>query len=352
MKKKTALITGVTGQDGSYLAKFLLKKNYIVHGIKRRSSLINTDRIDDIYRDKHKKNVKFFLHYGDVTDSSNINNLISNIKPDEIYNLAAQSHVQVSFQTPIYTSFVNSLGSLNILESIKSNKLIKKTKFYQASSSEMFGKAQGVPQNEKTPFYPRSPYGISKLYAHWTTVNYRESWDLHSCSGILFNHESPLRGIEFVTRKISLGMAEIAHRKKNRISLGNLNAERDWGFSGDYVKAMWMMLQQNNPKDYVIATGKTHSVREFAEKAAQVIDLEIEWMDDKDDEVGVSKDTGDTIITVNKSFNRPAEIDHLLGDSHLANNELGWKPEVDFEGLVEMMVQSDLKRVEQGAVWF
>ncbi|HIA37722.1 MAG TPA: GDP-mannose 4,6-dehydratase, partial [Flavobacteriales bacterium] len=224
--------------------------------------------------------------------------------------------------------------------------------FYFAGSSEMFGNATQCPQNELTPFQPRSVYGISKLAGYHLVRNYRENHGFTACTGILFNHESPLRGIEFVTRKISLGMAEIAHKKKNRISLGNLNAERDWGFSGDYVKAMWMMLQQKNPKDYVIATGKTHSVREFAEKAAQAIDLEIEWMADKDDEVGVSKDTGDTIITVNKSFNRPAEIDHLLGDSRLANNELGWKPEVDFEGLVEMMVQSDLKRVEQGAVWF
>ena len=342
---KRALITGITGQDGAYLSQFLLTKGYEVFGAVRRTSSINTGRLSELGVLDEINMVSM-----ELAEITNIQRVVEEVEPDEIYNLAAQSFVQTSFEQPIYTSDIDAIGVHRILETIRN--LGAKPKFYQASSSEMFGKAQGTPQNEKTPFYPRSPYGISKLYAHWTTVNYRESWDLHSCSGILFNHESPLRGIEFVTRKISLGMAEIAHKKKNRISLGNLNAERDWGFSGDYVKAMWMMLQQKNTKDYVIATGKTHSVREFAEKAAQAIDLEIEWMADKDDEVGVSKDTGDTIITVNKSFNRPAEIDHLLGDSRLANNELGWKPEVDFEGLVEMMVQSDLKRVEQGAVWF
>jgi len=276
--------------------------------------------------------------------------VIEEIEPDEIYNLAAQSFVQTSFDQPIYTSEIDAIGVSRILEVIRT--MGGKSKFYQASTSEMFGKVQDSPQTEKTPFYPRSPYGVSKLYGHWMTVNYREAWNIHACSGILFNHESPLRGIEFVTRKISLGVAQIAKGKKENISLGNLNAERDWGFAGDYVEAMWLMLQQKDPKDYIIATGETNSVRNFAEKAFKVIDIDIEWVLNDRSEIGKCKKTGKELVKVNKDYNRPAETDHLLGDASLAKNEIGWEPSVNFNSLIEMMVRKDLSRVEKGLVWF
>ena len=348
MNKKKALITGITGQDGSYLAEFLLKKNYIVHGIKRKSSSYNTNRIDHIL----ESNKNFSLHYGDVTDAILVMNIINKIKPDEIYNLSAQSHVAVSFLIPEYTANVDALGCLRILEAIKSANLIKKTKFYQAGTSELFGKVQETPQTEKTKFYPRSPYGVSKVFSHWMTINYREAWNIHACSGILFNHESPLRGPEFVTRKISQGMAQIALKKIKKINLGNLNAERDWGFAGDYVEAMWLMLQKDKPDDYVIATGETHSVRDFVQVAANSIDIDIEWNNEGNNEVGICKKTGNTIISVDKQYTRPSETDHLLGDASKAKENLGWKPSVNFQSLVNMMVEHDLKRMKDNNLWF
>ena len=352
MTKKVALITGITGQDGSYLAEFLLSKNYEVHGIKRRSSSLNTQRIDHLYQDPHVDNANLFLHYGDLTDSINLINIIEKVSPDEIYNLGAQSHVAVSFETPEYTANSDALGTLRILEAIKTLNLIDNTKFYQASTSELYGLVQETPQTERTPFYPRSPYGVSKLYGHWMTVNYREAWDLHACSGILFNHESPLRGIEFVTRKITLGVAEITKKKKKSISLGNLNAKRDWGYAGDYVNAMWLMLQKEKPSDYVVATGEMYSVREFVERAFNAADTEIDWVIDNGIESGRCKKTGNILIDINKDFNRPAETDYLLGDATKAKEELNWKPQVNFNTLVEMMVKKDLDRVENGFYGF
>ena len=342
---KRALITGITGQDGAYLSNLLLNKGYEVYGAVRRTSSINTGRLSEL---GILENINIVTM--DLSEITNIQRVIEKIEPDEIYNLAAQSFVQTSFDQPIYTSEIDAIGVSRILEVIRT--MGGKSKFYQASTSEMFGKVQDSPQTEKTAFYPRSPYGVSKLYGHWMTVNYREAWNIHACSGILFNHESPLRGIEFVTRKISLGVAEIAKGKKEDISLGNLNAERDWGFAGDYVEAMWLMLQQKSPKDFIIATGETHSVRHFAEKAFSVIDVDIEWVSNDDVELGKCKKSGKALIKVNKEYNRPAETDHLLGDATLAKNEIGWKPTINFNDLVEMMVKKDLLRVEQGPVWF
>jgi len=342
---KRALITGITGQDGSYLSQFLIEKGYEVYGAVRRTSSINTGRLSelDILN-------KINLVAMDLAEITNIQRVIEEIKPDEVYNLAAQSFVQTSFDQPIYTSEIDAIGVTRILETIRM--LGSKIKFYQASTSEMFGKVQSSPQNEETPFYPRSPYGVSKLYGHWMTVNYREAWDLHACSGILFNHESPLRGIEFVTRKITLGVAEITKKKKKSISLGNLNAKRDWGYAGDYVNAMWLMLQKKKPSDYVIATGEMYSVREFVERAFNAADTEIDWVIDNGVESGRCKKTGNILIDINKDFNRPAETDYLLGDATKAKEELNWKPKVNFNTLVEMMVKKDLDRVENGVYGF
>ena len=342
---KRALITGITGQDGSYLSEFLINKGYEVYGAVRRTSSINTGRLSelDILN-------KINLVAMDLAEITNIQRVIEEIKPDEVYNLAAQSFVQTSFDQPIYTSEIDAIGVTRILETIRM--LGSNIKFYQASTSEMFGKVQTSPQNEETPFYPRSPYGVSKLYGHWMTVNYREAWDLHACSGILFNHESPLRGIEFVTRKITLGVAEITKEKKKSISLGNLNAKRDWGYAGDYVNAMWLMLQKKTPSDYVIATGEMYSVREFVEKAFNAVDTEIEGVLDDGVESGRCKKTGNILVDINKDFNRPAETDYLLGDATKAKEELNWKPQVNFNTLIEMMVKKDLDRVENDVYGF
>ena len=342
---KRALITGITGQDGSYLSEFLINKGYEVYGAVRRTSSINTGRLSelDILN-------KINLVAMDLAEITNIQRVIEEIKPDEVYNLAAQSFVQTSFDQPIYTSEIDAIGVTRILETIRM--LGSNIKFYQASTSEMFGKVQTSPQNEETPFYPRSPYGVSKLYGHWMTVNYREAWDLHACSGILFNHESPLRGIEFVTRKITLGVAEITKEKKKSISLGNLNAKRDWGYAGDYVNAMWLMLQKKTPSDYVIATGEMYSVREFVEKAFNAVNTEIEWVLDDGVESGRCKKTGNILVDINKDFNRPAETDYLLGDATKAKEELNWKPQINFNTLIEMMVKKDLDRVENDVYGF
>ena len=322
---KKALITGITGQDGSYLTEFLLNKGYEVHGIIRRSSSFNTSRIDHLYNDKKLYNQKLFLHYGDLGDSSSLCRIIEKTTPDEIYNLGAQSHVKVSFDIPEYSSDIDAIGTCRILDAIRDTRI--KTKFYQASSSEMFGKVQAVPQNESTPFYPRSPYGCAKLYSHWLTVNYRESYGIFACSGILFNHESPRRGQTFVTRKITCGIAEILAKKIDKIQLGNLDAKRDWGFAGDYVEAMWLMLQQPAPDDYVIATGETHSVREFLEEAFGIVGLD--WQ---------------KYVEIDQKYFRPAEVDLLIGDSSKAKEKLGWEPKVKFKDLVKMMVEADIKK--------
>ncbi len=321
---KKALITGITGQDGSYLTEFLLNKGYEVHGVIRRSSSFNTSRIDHLYNDKKLYNQKLFLHYGDLGDSSSLCRIIEKTTPDEIYNLGAQSHVKVSFDIPEYSSDIDAIGTCRILDAIRDTRI--KTKFYQASSSEMFGKVQAVPQNESTPFYPRSPYGCAKLYSHWLTVNYRESYGIFACSGILFNHESPRRGQTFVTRKITCGIAEILAKKIDKIHLGNLDAKRDWGFAGDYVEAMWLMLQQPSPDDYVIATGETHSVREFLEEAFGIVGLD--WQ---------------KYVEIDPKYFRPAEVDLLIGDSSKAKEKLGWEPKVKFKDLVKMMVEADIK---------
>ena len=342
---KRALITGITGQDGAYLSKFLIKKGYKVFGALRRTSSINTSRLSYLGVLDQIELVPM-----DLAEITNIQRLIERIEPDEIYNLAAQSFVQTSYEQPIYTSDIDGIGVTRLLETVRN--LGGRPKFYQASTSEMFGKAEQSPQNENTPFYPRSPYGIAKLYSHWMTVNYREAWNIFACSGILFNHESPLRGTEFVTRKISQGMAKIALKKIKQINLGNLNAERDWGFAGDYVEAMWLMLQKDKPDDYVIATGETNSVREFVQVAANSIDIDIEWVNEGDNEVGICKKTGDKIISVDKQYTRPSETDHLLGDASKAKENLGWKPSINFQSLVNMMVEHDLKRIKDNNYWF
>lgn len=338
---KKALITGITGQDGSYLAEFLLAKGYEVHGIVRRSSSINTERIEHLLEGSENENPNLFLHYGDLTDSGSISNLIYRIEPSEIYNLGAQSHVKVSFDVPEFTSDVNALGTLRILDSIR--EINPKIKFYQASSSELFGKVQEIPQSEKTPFYPRSPYAAAKLYAYWITVNYREAYNLFGCNGILFNHESPRRGKNFVTRKITIGIANILKGKQDKIYLGNIDAKRDWGYAGDYVVAMWLMLQQQDPEDFVIATGETHTVREFCELAFKNVGIDLKWVGTGENEKGIESGTGKELINISSKFFRPTEVDLLLGDPSKAKNKLSWKQKVSFEQLVNMMVESDIK---------
>ena len=337
---KTALITGITGQDGSYLAELLLEKGYEVHGVVRRSSTFNTDRIDHIFKDSHEKDVKLFLHYGDMSDASNISRLIEKIQPDEIYHLAAQSHVRVSFDMPEYTGDVTGIGTLRILDAIRESGV--KTKFYQASSSEMFGLVQHVPQTEETPFYPRSPYGVAKVYGYWITKNYRESYDLFACNGILFNHESPRRGETFVTRKITRGLARIKLGIDSALYMGNLDAKRDWGYAKDYVEGMWMMLQQDKPDDYVLATNETHTVREFIEVASKRLGFDLAWQGEGVEEVGVDKKTGNVIIKIDPVYFRPAEVDLLIGDPAKAKKIMGWEPKVKFKELVEIMVDADL----------
>jgi GDPmannose 4,6-dehydratase len=340
---KIALLTGITGQDGAYLAELLLNKGYTVHGMYRRSSLSNTGRIDHLLQDPHQENSRFFLHYGDLTDSANIFRLIKDIEPDEIYNLGAQSHVQVSFETPEYTANSDGLGALRILEAIRILGLEDKSRFYQASTSELFGKVREVPQKESTPFYPRSPYSVAKLYAYWITVNYREAYDMFACNGILFNHESPLRGETFVTRKITIAVSKIKKGLQDKLYLGNLNAKRDWGFAGDYVEAMWLMLQQEKPDDYVVATGETHSVREFTELAFREAGIDIEWEGEGVNEIGRDSDSGKVLVEVDPMFYRPTEVDLLIGDPSKAREKLGWKTKVSFEELVRMMVKNDMK---------
>lgn len=340
---KSALIFGITGQDGAYLTELLLEKGYTVHGVIRRSSSFNTGRIDHLYHDAHEKDTQLFLHYGDLTDSSNINMLIHKIMPDEIYNLGAQSHVRVSFDVPEYTADTVALGALRILESIQSVQTTKKIKYYQASSSEMYGKVQAIPQSESTPFYPRSPYGVAKLFAYWITVNYRESYNIFACNGILFNHESPIRGETFVTRKITRAVASILNNQQEVLYLGNLDAKRDWGYAKDYVEAMWLMLQQDNPDDYVVATNETHSVREFVELAFAEVGFKIGWRGTGVDEVGYDEHTGRELIKIDSKYFRPAEVDLLIGDPAYAQAKLSWSPKTSFKELVKIMVQADLK---------
>lgn len=342
MSKKVALITGVTGQDGAYLAELLLNKGYIVHGIKRRSSLFNTARIDHLYTDLHEQNVRFILHYGDMTDSTNIIKIIQDVQPDEIYNLAAQSHVKVSFETPEYTANSDAVGALRILEAIRILKLEKKTKFYQASTSELYGKVQEVPQTENTPFYPRSPYAVAKLYAFWITKNYREAYGMYACNGILFNHESPIRGETFVTRKITRGVARIKLGMQKKIYLGNIDAKRDWGHAKDYVEGMWLMLQQETPEDYVLATGETTSVRDFITMAFNEVGIKMKWEGTGVNEKGINAETGDILIEIDPNYFRPTEVDLLIGDASKAFNNLGWKPKYNLQDLVKDMVQSDM----------
>jgi len=344
---KTALITGVTGQDGAYLADFLLKKGYLVHGIKRRSSSFNTSRVDHLYKDIHEEDVRFLMHYGDLTDATNLIRIIQEIQPDEIYNLAAQSHVQVSFETPEYTANSDALGTLRLLEAIRILKLEDEVRFYQASTSELYGKVQEIPQNETTPFYPRSPYAAAKLYGYWITVNYREAYNMFACNGILFNHESPMRGETFVTRKITRAIARIKLGLKSNLYLGNLDAKRDWGYAGDFVRAMWMMLQQDKPEDYVIATGESHSVREFVEKAFHEIGMEIMWEGKGIKEVGRDRETGEILVHVDPRYFRPTEVDFLLGDPTKARKKLGWEASISFDELVKLMVREDLKDAEK-----
>lgn len=341
MTKKVALIFGITGQDGSYLAELLLKKNYIVHGIKRRSSSFNTGRVDHLYQDSHVKNRKFILHYGDITDAISVSSLIKKIAPNEIYNLAAQSHVAVSFEVPEYTANADGIGALRILEAIKFHNLQKKTKFYQAGTSEMFGKVAEIPQTEKTPFYPRSPYGVAKVYAHWITVNYREAYKIFACNGILFNHESPARGETFVTKKIVMALCKIKLGKQKKLFLGNLNAKRDWGHAKDYVEAMWKMLQKKNPQDYVIATGKQYSVKQFVDLVLKELKIENYWKG-KGINTKCYDKNGNCIIECDKIYYRPLEVDTLLGDSKKARKELNWKPRYNIKKLVKEMVESEV----------
>ncbi len=346
MKKKVALIFGITGQDGSYLAEFLIKKNYTVHGVKRRSSSLNTGRVDHLYQDPHQKNRKFILHYGDVTDAISVSSIIKKIMPTEIYNLAAQSHVAVSFEVPEYTANADAIGALRILEAIKFHGLEKKTKFYQAGTSEMFGKVQEIPQNEKTPFYPRSPYGVAKVYAHWITINYRESYNIFACNGILFNHESPVRGETFVTKKIVTGLCKIKLGRQKKLFLGNINAKRDWGHAKDYVEAMWKMLQQKKPNDYVISTGKQYSVKEFVNLVLKELNIKYTWKG-----TGVNSkcynNKNKSIVECDLSYYRPLEVDTLLGDSSKAKKELKWKPKININKLVKEMVDQELDKYKK-----
>jgi len=361
---KTALITGITGQDGAYLAEFLLKKGYEVHGVKRRSSLFNTDRIDHLYHDPHEPNVKFKLHYGDLTDSTNLIRLVQEVQPDEIYNLGAQSHVKVSFDTPEYTANADGIGTLRILEAVRLLKLEKKTRIYQASTSELYGLVQAVPQNENTPFYPRSPYAVAKLYAYWIIVNYREAYDMYACNGILFNHESPIRGETFVTRKITRAASKIAMGLQDCLFVGNLSAMRDWGHAKDYIEAMWLMLQQEKPEDFVIATGVTTTVRDFIKMAFNELGIEIEFSgkdehergviididEEKAVDLGLNRDAlsfGKTVVKVDPKYFRPTEVELLIGDATKAREKLGWQPRYDLQALVNDMVESDLHQVKK-----
>ncbi|HVC90709.1 MAG TPA: GDP-mannose 4,6-dehydratase [Acidobacteriaceae bacterium] len=347
--KKKALISGITGQDGAYLAEFLLKKGYEVHGIKRRTSLFNTDRIDHLYEDPHAHQRSFFLHYGDLTDSSSLVHIMQKVQPDEVYNLGAQSHVAVSFEQPAYTADVDGMGTLRLLEAIRILGLEQKTRFYQASTSELYGLVQQIPQTEKTPFYPRSPYAVAKLYAYWITVNYRESYGMYACNGILFNHESPTRGETFVTRKITRALARIKVGLQDCLYLGNMNALRDWGHARDYVEVQWLILQQEKPEDFVIATGEQHSVREFVSIAAAELGWNLTWTGRGIDEKALD-DSGQVIVAVDPHYFRPAEVETLLGDATHARNRLGWKPRVQFEELVREMVQSDLAEAKRDAL--
>ena len=354
--KKVALITGITGQDGAYLAELLLEKGYEVHGIKRRTSLFNTDRIDHLYQDLHENNVRFKLHYGDLTDSTNIIRIVQEVQPDEIYNLGAMSHVKVSFDTPEYTANVDALGTLRILEAVRILGLVEKTKIYQASTSELYGLVQEVPQSEKTPFYPRSPYAVAKIYGYWITVNYREAYNMYACNGILFNHESPLRGETFVTRKITRGVARIALGMEQKLYLGNLDAQRDWGHAKDYVEAMWLILQQNKPEDFVIATGVTTRVREFVRMAFAECGVEIDFKGTGENEKGIviscsnpdyQLEKGKEVVAIDKEYFRPTEVDLLIGDPTKAQTKLGWKPKYDLKMLVKEMVKADLELFEK-----
>jgi GDPmannose 4,6-dehydratase len=347
---KTALITGITGQDGAYLAEFLLDKGYSVHGVKRRASSFNTDRIDHLYQDPHERDVRLKLHYGDLTDSTNLIRIIQEVQPDEIYNLAAQSHVAVSFETPEYTANSDAIGTLRVLEAIRILGLDKKTRFYQASTSEMFGKVQEIPQRETTPFYPRSPYGAAKVYAYWITVNYREAYGLYACNGILFNHESPMRGETFVSRKITRALTRIRVGLQETLHLGNLDSRRDWGHARDYVRAQWLMLQQDTAEDFVIATGTQFSVRDFVVAAGSLLDMEIQWKGEGVHEVGVDTKTGKTLVRVDPRYFRPTEVETLLGDATKARDKLGWTAEVTFPELVAEMVASDLDVAKRDAL--
>ncbi|HEY5382090.1 MAG TPA: GDP-mannose 4,6-dehydratase [Acidobacteriaceae bacterium] len=346
---KKALITGITGQDGAYLAELLLAKGYEVHGIKRRSSLFNTARIDHLYQDPHQPNPRLILHYGDMTDGSSLVHIVQKVQPDEIYNLAAQSHVQVSFEEPEYTANSDALGVLRLLEAIRVLGLEKKTRFYQASTSEMFGLVRETPQNEQTPFYPRSPYGVAKLYGYWAVVNYREAYGMYACNGILFNHESPLRGETFVTRKITRGLTRIKVGLQDRLYIGNLNARRDWGHARDYVEVQWMMLQQEKPLDFVIATGKQYSVREFVDRCAARLEMKLTWQGSGAEEQAVDE-FGRVIVAVDPRYFRPTEVDTLLGDASKAKRELGWSPKTSFEEMVAEMVDADLRAAERDAL--
>ncbi len=342
-ERKRALITGATGQDGAYLSELLLEKGYEVHGIKRRASLFNTERVDHLYQDPHEEELNFRLHYGDMTDSTNLIRIIQEVQPDEIYNLAAQSHVKVSFETPEYTANADALGTLRILEALRILGMEKRTRFYQASTSEMYGAVQETPQNEDTPFYPRSPYGVAKLYGYWIAKNYREAYGIFACNGILFNHESPIRGETFVTRKITRAAAMISLGLQEKLYIGNLEAERDWGHARDYVEGMWMMMQQEEADDYVLATGKTCSVRRFVELAFQELGIQLEWKGEGSEEIGIDVESGKTLVEIDPDYFRPAEVDVLQGDASKAREKLGWEPKHKLEELVSEMVRSDLE---------
>ena len=345
--KKVAFITGITGQDGAYLAELLLKKDYIVHGLIRRSSSFNTGRIDHLYQDPHVSERNFILHHGDLTDSTNLIRIIQEIQPDEIYNLAAQSHVQVSFETPEYTANADGLGTLRILEAIRLLNMGEKTKFYQASTSELYGMAQEVPQNEKTPFYPRSPYAVAKLYGYWITINYREAYNLYACNGILFNHESPVRGETFVTRKITRAAARISMGKQERVYLGNLDAKRDWGHASDFVEGMWRMLQQEEPEDFVLATGVTTTIREFTERAFAEVGITLEWSGNGVDEKGRDAKSGNILVSIDHAYFRPTEVDLLIGDASKAREKLGWQPTCNLQQMIEEMIKADLEETRK-----
>lgn len=351
MVKKKALLTGVTGQDGAYLAEFLLEKGYEVHGIIRRSSSFNTNRIDHLYIDPHME-TNFYLHYGDLTDSTNLIRLMQEIKPDEVYNLGAMSHVKVSFDSPEYTANVDATGTLRLLEAIRICGLEEKTKFYQASTSELYGEVQEVPQTETTPFYPRSPYAVAKLYSYWITINYREAYNIFACNGILFNHESPLRGETFVTRKITRAVSRISSGIQQKLYLGNLDAKRDWGYAKEYVEGMWMMLQADTPDDFVLATNETHTVREFVEEAFACVGINIQWKGKKGsvDEIGVSTKTGDVVVQIDPKYFRPTEVELLIGDYSKAKEKLGWQPKTTFQSLVRIMMEADMKLIEKESV--